>query len=910
MNRLFIILFSILCLNAFAQEKNMSLAGSWHLRLDSADIGIREKWYLNFKSNQSINLPGTLDDRGIGSVPKVDTSTINQEVLERLTRRHQYTGAAWYSRQFSTNEGGSFEISLERVIWKTDCWIDGIYIGYQNGLTGPQRFMVNNLKKGKHEIVLRIDNRKQFDISYDNMATAYTNETQIIWNGVLGAIRLTHLKNVDIKDLQVYREAMQNTVIVKTTLGNVEQKKQTVSLKVQVFDGENRIASKNSKCVMDDSLYKNECYFKFSRLKLWDEFHPHLYTIKVAVLNDQGAVIASQAIKTGFRSLTNLNSKIQVNGRRIFLRGTLDCNVYPLKGYAPMDAKGWRQVFSTAKNYGLNHIRFHSWCPPEAAFAVADSMGFYLHVELPLWSLSVGKDKPTLQFLQAEAERIIHNYGNHPSFCFWSMGNELEGDFNWLNNLVQVLKAEDPRHLYTSSTFSFQKGHGTWPEPVADYFVTQYTKNGWVRGQGIFNTTPPNFQTDYTKAVNNIPVPLIIHEMGQYSVYPDLSEIKDYTGVLAPNNFKAIRHDLAIKNMLALDSQFVQASGKLALLLYKEEIERALKTNGISGFQLLDLHDFPGQGTALVGLLNAFWKSKGLISPGDFRMFCSPIAPLLRFKKASYANTETFTAAAQIANFGPKAFKTAAEWAVYDARGRIIFGGKLRKQTVAIGNQNALGNLSFNLSRFKTAQQLSIKLFIPGTTVENQWRIWVYPSVLQYEAKQVKFTTSPDEALKYLADGDRVILNPDTAKIAGIKGRFAPVFWSPIHFSDQPGTMGLLCDVKARALQHFPTAEFSDWQWWDLVTFSKALVIDSINYKTPPIVRVIDNFFKNKKLADIVEFRVGNGRLILCSMDIHTNLENRIEARQLRYSLMEYANGNQFNPQTELGANELKRFFK
>jgi hypothetical protein len=291
-------------------------------------------------------------------------------------------------------------------------------------------------------------------------------------------------------------------------------------------------------------------------------------------------------------------------------------------------------------------------------------------------------------------------------------------------------------------------------------------------------------------------------------------------------------------------------------------------------------------------------------------MFCSPVVPLLRFKKATYANNETFAATAQLANFSAKALVITPEWSVTDESNHILFNGKLKKQHVEVGNQNGLGNFQFSLSRFKTAKQLYITLSVPGTTIKNQWKIWVYPAEIKADPEKVRFTTSPEEALKYLAEGDRVILNPDTQKISGISGRFAPVFWSPVHFTNQPGTMGLLCDVKHPALGNFPTAQFADWQWWDLVTRSKAIIIDSINYQPQPIVRVIDNFFRNKKLADIVEFKVGQGKLILCTMDIHSDLPNRPEARQLKYSLMKYAGGDLFDPRMGIDAQQLKHFFK
>lgn len=910
MKKALFLCFVVLSFSAFAQQSVTSISGTWKFKSDSADIGSRDKWFDNPNFTQSIDLPATLDDRGFGKIPSLDTTKLTESLMQRLVRKHRFIGAVWYTKQFVALGSGSYELSLERVLWKTDCWVDGVYMGTQERLSTPQRFLLKDIKKGKHTVVLRVDNRKQFDISMDNLASSYTDDTQIMWNGILGRIHLTRQNAVVINECQVFSDIAQRSVKVDAILEKAGAKEISVNLIVNVLFKDRIVASASTPYRFNKLQKKTSTVLKLKQLLLWDEFKPSLYQVEVKVVGPGSRVLSNRTLTTGFRELTSKGSLLQLNGRRLFLRGTLDCDVYPLTGHPPMDKESWYKVFKIAHSYGLNHIRFHSWCPPEAAFAAADSIGFYLQVELPLWSLTVGKDKPTLKFLEDEANAIIKNYGSHPSFCFWSMGNELEGDFTWLNNLVVSLRNKDPRHLYTSSTFSFQKGHGITPEPVADYFVTQYTKNGWVRGQGIFNTTAPDFKTDYTKSVDSISVPLIIHEMGQYSVYPDMKEIKEYIGVLDPLNFKAVRYDLTKKGMLSLDQQFVKASGALAVILYKEEIERALKTPGISGFQLLDLHDFPGQGTALVGLLNAFWQSKGLISPAEFRNFCSPVVPLLRFSKATYTNNETFTATGQLANYGDKPLDVAVVWSITDKNNTVLFQGKFKKQKIAIGSNNTLGRFDFKLQNILFAQQLTLTLAIPGQEIKNQWKIWVYPAVVTTAVSGVKFTSSPEEALKLLATGNTVILNPDTSRLKGVNGRFAPVFWSPVHFTDQPGTMGLLCDPENFALKDFPTSFHTDWQWWDLVTRSKVMVIDSLPSQQVPIVRVIDNFFRNKKMAAILELKVGPGKLILCSMDIHSDLQERPAARQLRYSLMNYAGSEHFKPNTEISEHSLLQFFK
>jgi hypothetical protein len=496
----------------------------------------------------------------------------------------------------------------------------------------------------------------------------------------------------------------------------------------------------------------------------------------------------------------------------------------------------------TAKAYGLNHLRFHSWCPPKAAFEVADEIGMYLQVELPLWNLNVGRDEATNDFLYSEAKKLLREYGNHPSFVFFSVGNELEGDPAWLNALVAEMKGWDDRHLYMTTTFSFQKDMSGIPQPEDEYFVTQWTDKGWVRGQGVFNQNPPNFSKTFTKNMEHINVPLISHEIGQYSVYPDLSEIEKYTGVLQPLNFEAVKLDLQQKNLLDFAPDFTMASGKLAALLYKEEIERAMRTPEFDGFQLLQLQDFPGQGTALVGLLNAFWESKGAIGAVEFSEFCGPVVPLLSFDKAIYKSGETFNAQVMIANFKQPIDKCAVRWMIMDGEEKLSIGD-LSGVSLPVGNENIIGEISEELS-VEIAKQLEIQVEILDTPYKNRWKIWVYPE-LEQKHTEIIYTRSYVSAMKSLNEGKKVLFNPDFNELKGVTGRFVPVFWSPVHFPDQPSTMGILCDPGHPALANFPTDFHSDWQWWDLNINSKAMILDGLNID--PIVRVVDNFVTNRK---------------------------------------------------------------
>ncbi|MGE5394219.1 MAG: sugar-binding domain-containing protein, partial [Candidatus Saccharibacteria bacterium] len=877
------LLFCLFALTLFSfkkapQHSSLSLNGQWELCLDSINSPVAN---LNF--NLTTTLPGTLDEAGIGK-PDHRSPQMVREVMLHLQRKNEYIGKAWYRKNIEIPKSFSHQqaiLKLERVIWKSVVTIDGKQVGSCNSLTVPHYYnLTGYLSPGKHQLMICIDNSKQFDLNNANMAHAYTNETQIMWNGILGDFKIDFYPSREIANMQVYPNGKNVTAKIE---GSFDAKAQ-IQLTVKKAADHQLVAQKVFK-PSEKGIYSLDIE---KDITPWSEFSPQLYELEATVM-EKGKVVQSLTTDFGFRSLIARGNSLEMNGRPLFLRGTLECCIFPLTGHPPVEVSEWLKVFKKAKAYGLNHLRFHSWCPPEAAFKAADRMGFYLQVELPNWNTHFGEDGPSAEFIEAEASRIISEYGNHPSFCFLSMGNELQGDFARMTSLVKKLKGMDNRHLYTTTTFTFEPGHGKFPEPVDDYFITQYTDSGWVRGQGVFDTEYPNFRTDYTKAVKHLPIPLITHEIGQYSVYPNLEEINKYTGVLRPLNFESIKADLEKKGLLSLAPSYLAASGKLAALLYKEEIERALKTNGISGFQLLDLHDFPGQGTALVGLLDAFWDSKGIIDSLEFKKFCSPVVPLIWMDKAVYKNSEHLVVETGIANYAKALKNQNLKLEILNNQQQVLQQRTFKAEEIQQGKTSKLGQFNFDLTDIKNAQQLTIRLSVEGTTYENNWSVWIYPTVItESVVSDIVITRSFEEAQTALAAGKKVLLNPDLKELNGLQGKFVQVFWSPVHFPDQPGTMGLLMDPSHAVFKSFPTEFHSNWQWWDLCKQSKTLDISGM--KVTPLVRVVDNFYKNRSLANLFEVKVGMGKLIFSSMDLSSNLDKRAEAAQLRQSVLNYMN--------------------
>ncbi len=905
--------------------EEIDLSGAWRVSLGDPAAGAAA-W-------REIQLPGTLDDAGLGA-PVTLAPELSRRVLTRLQRKVTHTGPAWYEREVDLPAdwaGRRVELELERVLWRSTVFVDGRECSQADSLSAPHRHDLGPLAPGRHTLRLVVDNRdihpgasrrhEIYSIPEDKpLAHAYTNHTQIIWNGALGRLRLRALALERIEKLAVTASA---------TPGSAPRLRAAIALSAAAAKrgGVVKLALRRRGAPEAAPLAELRQPFAAdpqnrallvdwpaaalarTNVEPWDEFSPALHELAAEI---EGVPAGAARAVFGFRELAVRDGRFSLNGRRIFLRGNLECMVFPLTGRPPTDTAAWRTLMSKAKAWGLNHLRFHSWCPPEAAFDAADELGLYLQIELPHWNgEKPGRSEDCRAFLEAEGRRILDAYGNHPSFMFFSMGNELKYDWPWVNGLVNHLRAADQRRLYTTTSYSTERPRVLKPEPADDYFVTQQVEGGGpLRGQKAFFNDAPAFDVNYAADRARVGMPLVLHELGQWAVFPDLAEIPRYTGNLVPLNFIAVRDDLAKKGLLALAPDFTRASGRLSALLYKEEIERALRTPGMDGFQLLSLQDFPGQGTALVGLLNAFWEPKagGLISAENFRSFCSPVVPLATFPRATYERGETFRAELQVANFLRDFPRAELHWTLRNTAGATLAAGATGPFALPVGNGVARGAAEFRIPAAGPAECLTLEVALAGTGFRNSWRVWVYPpagGAADATPENVLLTDNFADAQRALAAGRRVLLAPPPAAVNGLNGVFPTVFWSPVHFSAQAAsvTMGLLCDPAHPALRDFPTDFHSDWQWWEPVVRSKTIVID--NLPVTPLVRVIDNFTQNRALANIFETRVGPGRLLFCAIDINADLATRPAARQLRRSLLRYAASDAFAPAPALTSGQL-----
>lgn len=903
----------------------LSLAGDWKFRLDPANRGEAERWFAS-SFEDSVRLPGTTDENGKGA-------KIDERRDDRLSRVYDFKGPAWYQRRVRIPEswiGRKISLFLERTKY-TRVWMDADDCGAQDGLSAPQVYDLGpSLEPGEHTLTVMVNNA---NVPPVGPAHALDERTQTNWNGIIGRLELRASPSVWINDVQVYPDVSKRAARLRILVGNASASTAVAVLTIRAESRNTAVPVRFSSATVaveasgPRTLVEVD-YVLGPRAPLWDEFHPAL--IRLTATLETGPpdrrIEDSRTVDFGLREIKAQDTQFAINGRTTFLRGKNDACIFPLTGYPPMDKDGWLRVFKIAKAYGINHYRFHTWCPPEAAFQAADETGIYLQPELPN---KVSFEKPEhAAYLRLEGERILAAFGNHPSFAMFALGNELGGDKAMMAELVGRFRAADPRHLYAQGSNNFH-----WEPSLAagdDFWVTGKTAlDRPVRGsfyQGDFDkayieTLPPSTLRDFGSSIAGVPVPVIGHETGQFSIFPDFKEIPKYTGVLRARNLEIFRDRLAARRMLDQADDFVRASGALSVICYREDIELALRTPGFGGFQLLDLQDFPGQGTAIVGILDAFLDSKGLITPESWRRFCSETVPLLRFGKYTWTADETFRSQVQVAHYGARDLTgTAVLWTIRDRTGRRVAGGEFAPRTIPQGRLADIGELEADLSAAHLPEKLTVEIALKGTSFANSYDIWVYSPSRDVPAPAgVKVAETLDgPALKSLSEGATVLFFPKLDRIPqSVAGAFQTDFWCFPMFRRAaernkvpvaPGTLGILCDPRHPALAGFPTEFHGNWQWWQLVKNSRPIILDDTPAGYRPIVQVIDNFERNHKLGLIFETRVGKGRLLISAIDL-PRLQDKPEARQMFRSLLDYAASSRFAPRTELSRELLDLLF-
>lgn len=873
-------------------------------------MDISGKWKLGFEKDQcsqEIIFPTVLQNEGIG------IKNQNPETI-RWAREYIFEGKAFIEKEIYIDEGQVTKITkliLERCHWGIQLFVNDVYIDYRENISVPQIFdLTGKFHIGKNKITLSIDNSMIYPLK--KCSHHFTDDTQGNWNGIIGEMKLKFYDQVYIDDIKISTCIEHKCAKIYMKVINAEfEKYKNRYEKIHCTLSTGDVYEFNAYL----PSYENEVSFilELPEIRLWSHFEPNLYSVKIECLNQ------SEELTFGFRKIETRGKFIYVNGDRVILRGSSDGCVFPEKGTPPMDIDSWIQVFQQYKRMGLNHFRAHSWCPPNAAFEAADMLGIYMQVEGPAsgtlgqGQLVEGENDPlkqsirTQNYIKNELLGMQNFYGNHPSFVMLSIGNELYTDYSVLDTIVDALKENDTRQLISSGT------NNNWIKPHIgrndDFFVGFMidTWHGLLRGSyhtpdvGHINNKQPCTTTNYQDATNAVDIPIITHELGQYLAYPDYSEIEKYKGKMKPYHLKYFKSLMEKNGMEGMDQIFHVASGQSQQRLYKEDIEAVLRTENISGFQLLDIKDFPGQCVALCGVLDVFGDEKKYFDLDMWKNCCNDIVPLLLLDKRVFKNTEKVRAKIKISNYSRE-----------DVIESVIINDEVvsEKALALKGRLNDLGEFELDFSKFNLGKS---KITVKFGKYQNSWEIWVYEDTRLETCEDVLVTSTWNlELERYLENGGSAVYISNGENIKHcIKGAFQNNFWTYRMFKnhDPAGTVGMYIDSKHPIFKNFATDSHNNWQWFYMARYGTPLDLSYLSTKINPIVQPIDTYERNLKLALFFEVNVGKGRLLISTFNFNQYMEN-IEVKTLYNAILKYMKSRDYVKAIDVKARSLDCIFK
>ncbi|MBO5279456.1 MAG: hypothetical protein J6B06_08210 [Lachnospiraceae bacterium] len=896
----------------------ISLAGEWQFQLGYEDSMLSE---VPFEAK--IQIPGILQAQGYGEditehtdwvsslhdplwyirgeYRKGQRDGVNIPFLSQPPKH--YLGTAWYQKDVEIEEEGEYSLEIECTRWRTEAYIDGRIVGTEISLCAPHRFLLGRLTAGKHVLTVKIDNQMQYPYRPDGHGVS--DALGATWNGMVGRVVLSRIPKVSMEDVVIKPEADSRQLAVKLVLSNKTGSSAEAELCLTVLDensGRQKCVTKQLK--INGAEEQTEIKIDCSEISdCWDEYTKALQHLTITVKSCSGE--DKKEFPFGFRSIEAKEDGFYVNHRPTYLRGTHFGGDFPLTGCPSTKEEDWKRMFLICKDWGLNFIRFHSYCPPEAAFMAADRVGMYLQVECGMWN-NFNEGNGMDEVLWEETGRILKSFGHHPSFLLLSPTNEPGGTWapvlaEWYRRCQREEQSYSGERLYTR-----QSG---WPYPVepseiADTDYVYFHRSGFgPYSGGTIRNSPGWDGRDYRLSLEGIRYPVITHEMGQWCSYPDFDIIDKFTGYMRPGNYKVFRENARAANVLSQNKEFVMASGKMQVQMYKEDLEANFRTPHIYGYELLDLHDYLGQGGALVGVLDAFWDNKEYVKPEEFRHFCNETVLLLRVGKRIFTQGETLAFPAELSHFGQQELKgMQVSWRITNSRGETVKCGSFEKKDYLLAKNQEIGVLEVRLDaeKFAAPECYTIELYVDGTELTNSWNIWLYEQEIDMpELKTAVYTRDLKEAKEALEAGKKVVYCPYLSVLDWNCPYLSakPTFWNAQMGPRWTRGLGILCQSSHPALKHFPTREYQEYQWSEIIRDAKGINLEHYPADFKPIVQPVDEWNRNYKMSLVLEVKVGNGSLLLISSDLEKNKENSPVKKQLLKSLLLYADSEEFQPQ-------------
>lgn len=798
-------------------------------------------------------------------------------------------GNFFYRRTFlCENITSPVVIHFEGVQNTVSVWINGDFIGRHLGYSTPFDVDIPDgfLKNGENTIVLSVSNHRLTGYGGEPVSGITSRAANECTGGITGDVEL-RVYNSPLRDASVFvaDDCSQISVDVEMT--------KDIPFDWEVTDGDAILKSgKGEKSFCVDT----------TDLELWSPENPIQYTLRILCA---GGILER---KFGIRRLCADGVHLKLNGFPYFLRGACEHGHFAETVHPNHDKLYYRKMIKKLKALGFNFLRFHTFVPETEYMEAADELGMLIQVECP--------NNTTVD----EWKEIVRFCRKHPSVVIYCCGNELLMDDPFIEYLKECAEVV---HENTDSLFapmSAMRGlEYFWCEPEQERELCEVPFRHHPRRfemVGKFSDLYCSYTSgahSYGSVFGDHKVvdersmvygkPRLSHEICIDGTYTDLRVEERYKGLRVGETqmFSSLRKHLNDKGVLNKAPLYFNNSSEWQRRVRKYCFENLRLSNNIAGYDFLGPVDTHWHTFGYdVGMMNEFFELKPGESVRNVRMYNSETVLLNSLgKKANFWTDESLDLAVLASHYGKKDLNAAKLTIRLLIDKEVVAYENVSLDEVKTGKVSVLHNFSLSLPQISEPKALILYATLDGENIfaENQWELYVFPKIqnCKNENLVVSEGMNEDELIQHLDKGENVVLL-GAAPFSALPTSF--------RISLAGRTSGNLATVISDhpSIGKMPHEGFCGWQFAAMLEGGKAVVFETENVPFEPVIEVVSTHKYVIKQSALFEFKALNGKLLVCSMKFD---EADPAAQWFRANLLEYASGDEFEPENYIDREQL-----
>lgn len=770
-------------------------------------------------------------------------------------------------------------------------WINGYYLGRHEGYSSSFFFAIpqNIFVEEENTITLAVSNNRLAGYMNRPVSGLTSRAANECTGGIYGDVEIRiyqdGLRDIwvsvadDISSFTVHAEGAEHT------------RKQ-----VRILDG------KKVLCEAEIPEGQSCAVISSEKLKKWSPDSPKRYMAEVSTEKQ------SMEHYFGLRCLNVVGTKLYLNGEPYYFRGTCEHCYHPLTVHPTREKKYYRKVVRALKELGFNSIRFHTYVPMAEYMEAADELGILIEIETPN-NTTYNEWKDIVQFAR-----------HYTSPMLYSTGNELTIDEDYIEHLKACAKLVHEEGNALFSPMSAMRGveYASYGDYKVDVPFPHNPKRLATLGEfcDVYNsyslglTSYFSEKGDYECLNTRNAIygkPLLSHEICIHGTYIDLSLKVRYKGKKIGDTelFSSVERHLEDKELLDRAPLYYRNSVAWQMLLRKHCFELLRRTKTFAGYDFLgDIDTHWHTFGYCVGMMNEFYELKSGETVENVKRYNSDTVLLADLPKCLNVEDDSWVTIPILASHFGETLSKATLYLRIDVGENVILRKEIKLGVIEKGEIKDLYRFKVHVPKCVKPMKLVVHAALSGgnTDTQNQWEIYAFPKSEKLPSERML----KKKGITVMEDIDAVTLWQKLSMGESVL-LFGPGPFASDNISFQISVAGrtnghLATVVNDHILmEEFPHDGYCGWQFREMMNGGKAVVLDVPKVPFAPIIEIATSYKNAKKEALLFEYRVGRGKLLVCSLNLR---EEDPGASWLKSQLISYVASEEFKPMVELNYGE------